>query len=70
MTSTNTITLSEQDLAGLGMNQMTYLRAGEMDGMQGYVICAADGSVIGFAPSRNQAIAAIMQNDLELVPLH
>ena len=70
MTSTNTVTLSEQELAGLGMNQMTYLRPGVVDGMKGYAICAADGSVIGFAPSRAQAIAAIMQNDLELVPLH
>ena len=67
MTSTNTFTVSEQDLAGLGMHQMAYLREAKMDGTQGFAICAADGSVIGFAASRVQAMAAVMQNDMELV---
>jgi hypothetical protein len=67
MTSTNSINLSEQDLAGLGMHRMAYLREAKMDGIQGFAICAADGSVIGFAPNRVKAMAAVMQNDMELV---
>lgn len=67
MNSINSIHISEQDLAGLGMHQMAYLREAKMDGIQGFAICAADGSVIGFAANRIQAIAAIMQNDMEHV---
>mgnify|MGYP005655723103 CR=1 FL=1 len=69
MTETTTLTLDNIDLRGLGMNHLAYLRKDEMDGIKGFAICAADGSVLGFAPSRAQAIAAIMQNDLELVSL-
>ncbi len=58
------------DLRAIGIDELAYLRHGEMDGTHGYVICAADGSVIGFAPSREQAIAAIMQNDMELARIH
>ncbi len=67
MTDTDTFTVSEQDLAGLGMHRMAYLREAQMDGMNGFAICAADGSVIGFAANRVQAMAAVMQNDMELV---
>ncbi len=67
MTSINSINLTEQDLAGLGMHQMAYLREAKMDGIQGFAICAADGSVIGFAPNRVKAMAAVMQHDMELV---
>lgn len=63
-------TVDERELLFLGMNQVAYLRAAEVDGMHGYAICAADGSVIGFAPSRTQAIAAIMQHDMELARVH
>jgi hypothetical protein len=58
------------DLRAVGMNELAYLRPGQMDGMKGFAICAANGAVIGFAPSWNQAVAAIMQNDMELVTLH
>jgi len=69
MTEITTETLENIDLRGLGMNHLAYLREGEMDGMKGFVIYAADGSVLGFAPGRTKAIAAIMQNDMELVSL-
>jgi hypothetical protein len=58
------------DLRTVGMNQLAYLRPGEMDGMKGFAICGADGAVIGFAPTWMQAMAAVMQNDMEVAPLH
>ncbi len=69
MTETTALTVENINLRGLGMNHLAYLRPGDMDGMKGFVICAADGTVLGFAPNRAQAIAAIMQNDMELVSL-
>lgn len=60
----------QQDLRMIGMNQLAYLRPGEVDGMKGFAICGADGAVIGFAPSWAQAAAAIMQNDMEVAALH
>ena len=69
MNDIKTFTVSEEDLAGLGMNQMAYLREAKMDGIQGFAICAADGSVIGFAPNRAKVAAAVMQHDMELVSL-
>lgn len=69
MATTNSINLSEQEFAGLGMHQLAYLREARMDGIQGFAICAADGSVIGFAPNRVKAMAAIIQNDMELAPV-
>ena len=62
--------LENQDLQSLGMDRMAYLRPGKMDGVNGYAICAADGNVIGFAPDRTKAMAAIIQHDMEPVALH
>jgi hypothetical protein len=70
MTIPSPLPITESDLAGLGMNRMAYLRPAQVDGIRGYAICAADGTVIGFAPSRDKAIGAIIQNDLEPVALH
>jgi hypothetical protein len=70
MNLTHNSTTEDLDLRALGMNQLAYLREAQMDGMNGYAICAADGNVIGFAPSRNQAIAAIMQNEMEMASVH
>ena len=69
MTNKNPITVSESDLAGIGMNQIAYLRQARIDGIDGYAIYAADGNVIGFAPNWVKAAAAVMQNELELVSL-
>ena len=69
MNTTNSIQLSDQDLAGLGMHQMAYLREAKMDGVQGFAICAADGNVIGFAPTRVKAMAAVLQHDMEVASL-
>lgn len=57
------------DLQSWGMHHLAYLRKAEVDGMNGYAICSADGQVIGFAVSREKAIGAIMQHELEHIPL-
>jgi len=38
--------------------------------MPGFAIFAANGVAIGFAPERNQAIAAIMSNEMALAAVH
>ena len=34
------------------------------------IYAAADGRIIGFAPDMAQALGAIIQNNMEAVPLH
>jgi hypothetical protein len=56
---------AEFDLQNWGMEQVAYLRRAVVDGMSGYAICSAAGVVIGFSASRNKALGAIVQNELE-----
>jgi hypothetical protein len=71
MTELANITATENvDLLALGLNQVTYMRRGKVDGVKGFIIYAADGSSVGFAQNRTQALVAIMHNDMELVPVH
>ncbi len=63
-------TMSRDDLAALGLNNVAYVRAGVNDGMPGFVIHAADGHSVGFAPSLPMARQMIRQNDLEPVSVH
>lgn len=62
--------LSPEELALVGLAQLAYLKPADMDGHSGFAIYAADGRMIGFAPSRLLAIEAIRENDLEPVSLH
>ena len=62
--------MSRDDLAALGLNGVAYVRPGVNDGMPGFVIHAADGHSVGFAPSMQLAHRMILQNDLEPVSVH
>jgi hypothetical protein len=62
--------ISPQDLATLGMQNMAYLRAVTLDGTPGFGIFAADGTQVAFAPSRELAVTAVRQHDLEPVSVH
>jgi hypothetical protein len=63
-------TITPQDLALLGMQNMAYLRAVTLEGTPGFGIFAADGTQLAFAPSRALAVAAVREHDLEPVSVH
>ena len=58
------------DLAELGRLAVAYIKPAQAEGVDGFAIFDGEGSVIGFAPDRDLAIAAIMQNDMEYVSVH
>jgi hypothetical protein len=63
--------LSAQDFAGLGMNQIAYIRVLEGEGEQKeFAIHAADGQRLTVAPTREAALVIILRNDLEPVTVH
>lgn len=61
---------NQVDLESLGLSEVAYLKAAVVDEMPGFAIFAANGVAIGFAPERNQAIAAIMSNEMALAAVH
>tara|TARA_B110000438_G_scaffold280828_1_gene306425 strand:+ start:1362 stop:1607 length:246 start_codon:yes stop_codon:yes gene_type:complete len=56
------------DLAQLGLNQVAYIRRAVIDQTPVWSIHNAAGNQVGAARTREQAVSAIMQNDL--TPLH
>ena len=62
--------LSPQDFAGLGLNQIAYVREIELEGHRGFAIHAADGQRLTVVPTHEAAIAVIVRNDLEPVTVH
>ena len=62
--------LSANDFASIGMGTVAYIRTVVLDGQTAFVIHAADGSQITTMAERNAAIGVVLQNDLELAPLH
>jgi hypothetical protein len=61
--------MSPQDFALLGMQHLAYIKPSVVDGVLGFSIHAADGTQIGIAESRDLALAAVKQHDLEPVNL-
>lgn len=62
--------LENFDLQNWGTDHVAYLRKAVIDGVDGYAICSATGTVIGFSASRDKALGAIVQNDLEPMQVH
>ena len=62
--------LSSRDFASIGMGNVAYIRTVKLDGQTAYVIHAADGSQITAMANHEAAVGVILQNDLELAPLH
>jgi len=58
------------DLESLGLSEVAYLREATVDGVLGFSIHAANGVPIGFTPGEDSAIAAILTNEMDVVPLH
>jgi len=58
------------DLAQLGLNFVAYVRPVTVEDEEVFAICAADGTQMGLAPSRDIAFAAIRQHELEPLSVH
>lgn len=56
------------DLAELGLDQLAYVRQAMVNNKPGWSIHNAAGAAVGAAPTLEQAMAAIIQNDM--VPHH
>ena len=66
MDQTEPITqISTQDLMILGLQEVAYVKPVVVNGQAAYAVHAADGREVAVMPSRNVALAAIRQNDLE-----
>lgn len=61
---------AEVDLESLGLHDLAYIKPAKVDDVQGFAIFAANGVAIGFAPAEAAAAAAILQNDMDVAPLH
>lgn len=62
--------MSPQDLALWGVQDVAFVKLVEIDGQEAWSIHSADGNNIGMAPSREVAFAAVSQYDLEPVSVH
>ena len=71
MDQTERITqISTQDLMILGLQEVAYVKPVIADGQTAYAVHAADGREVAIMPSRDVALAAIRQNDLEPLSVH
>ena len=62
--------MSTQDFVTLGVNVVAFVKPVRVDSQKGFAICAADGRQMAVVGDRDQAVAAILQNDLEPVSVH
>ncbi len=62
--------LSTNDLAGLGIGDIAYLKPVTIDGLQAFAIHSADGQPLGSAPGRAAAAAAAIQHNLVPLSVH
>jgi len=58
-----------QEFQALGLQNMAYVRAKDVDGERVFAIHTADGKEVALAPDYALALATILQNDLEPVTL-
>jgi hypothetical protein len=62
--------LSLTDLLTFGLNNIAYLKPVQVNGQSVYAIHAADGSQLALVANREVGFAAMIEHDLEPVPLH
>ncbi len=62
--------ISTQDLMILGLQEVAYVKAVVVDGQPAYAVHAADGREVAIMSSRDVALVAIRQNDLEPLSVH
>lgn len=62
--------ISLAELAALGLQGVAYIKPVVIDNAAAFAVFAADGTQIGALPTREAALAAMRENDLEPVSLH
>ena len=62
--------MSNGEFTMLGVGQIAYVKPVSTDGIRIYEICAADGTPISLAPSRELAAAAVRQHGLAPVSVN
>lgn len=62
--------MSVRDFTLWGMEDVAFVKRVTVNDAEAWVICSADGSQVGFAPSRDLAFAAVRQHDLEPYSVH
>ncbi len=62
--------ISANDLAALGLEDVAYVKPVTVNGNPLYAIHAADGEELHTVPSRDDAFAMVVYNDLEPVSVH
>ena len=70
MNTVDRMSMTSQELAVLGMQNVAYVKPIEAEGKPAYAICAADGTQMALAASRDLAFAVIRQNDMEPASVH
>ena len=58
------------DLADLGLDQVAYIRQAVIDNARVWSLHNAAGAQVGAAPTREQAVGAILHNDLMPLYVH
>ena len=56
--------MTVEQLAGLGVSQIAYIKPVLMNGTQAFAIHAADGTPMAMADTRDVAVAAIRQHEM------
>ena len=69
-TSDKLRTISPQEFALLGMQDVAYIRRVTVNDEAGFAIHAADGTEVAVLPSRELAFATVRQHDLEPMSVH
>ncbi len=62
--------ISPQDLMILGLQEVAYVKPVIVQGETVYAVHAADGREVAVMASRDVAVAAIRQNELEPLSIH
>jgi len=62
--------LSERELATLGVHHVAYVKRVLLDGASLYAVHAADGTQIALLPNRDIAYAIVRQHNMEPVNVH
>ena len=63
-------TLSSRELYALGIQDVAYVKKVREDGVEAFAVHAADGTRLGLLPTRDIAVSALLEHDLEPVALH
>lgn len=63
-------TLSQGDLAALGMEEIAYVKTVTVNGQTAYAVFAANGKPLAAVVDRDTANAMVRQNDMEPLSVH